>query len=130
MNSSIGISVTSTWIATLLIIITFSTQATAGGADVIDATAIRESTGRYTVSATILHKDEGWEHYVNRFEVLTPDGKLIGARYLGHPHVNEQPFTRSATSVNVPEGVKEIRIRAHDNVHGFSGKEFTLKLSK
>lgn len=130
MNPSFRRIVAGIWISTLLIIITFSTQSSAGGADVIDASAMRESNGRYTVSATILHKDEGWKHYVNRFEVLTPDGKLIGARYLGHPHVNEQPFTRSATSVNVPEGINEIRIRAHDNVHGFSGKEFTLKLAK
>lgn len=128
MNPSLRRLVAGIWISTLLIIMTFSTQSSAGGADVIDASAMRESNGRYTVSATILHKDEGWKHYVNRFEVLTPDGKLIGARYLGHPHVNEQPFTRSATSVNVPEGINEIRIRAHDNVHGFSGKEFTLKL--
>lgn len=128
MNPSIRLATMGTWIAILLIIMTFCTQATAGGADVIDALAMREPNGRYTISATILHKDEGWKHYVNRFEVLTPDGKLIGARYLGHPHVNEQPFTRSATSVNVPEGINEIRIRAHDNVHGFSGKEFTLKL--
>lgn len=128
MNPSFRRIVAGIWISTLLIIISFSTQSSAGGADVIDASAMRESNGRYTVSATILHKDEGWKHYVNRFEVLTPDGKLIGARYLGHPHVNEQPFTRSATSVNVPEGINEIRIRAHDNVHGFSGKEFTLKL--
>jgi len=130
MNPSFRRIVAGIWISTLLIIITFSTQSSAGGADVIDASAMRESNGRYTVSATILHKDEGWKHYVNRFEVLTPDGKLIGARYLGHPHVNEQPFTRSATSVNVPKGINEIRIRAHDNVHGFSGKEFTLKLAK
>lgn len=128
MNPSIRLATMGIWIATLLIIMTFSTQASAGGADVIDASATQEPNGRYTVTATILHKDEGWKHYVNRFEVLTPDGKLIGARYLGHPHVNEQPFTRSATSVNVPEGINEIRIRAHDNVHGFSGKEFTLKL--
>ena len=128
MNPSFRRIVAGIWFSTLLIIMTFSTQSSAGGADVIDASAMRESNGRYTVSATILHKDEGWKHYVNRFEVLTPDGKLIGARYLGHPHVNEQPFTRSATSVKVPEGINEIRIRAHDNVHGFSGKEFTLKL--
>ena len=128
MNPSLRRLVAGIWISTLLIIMTFSTQSSAGGADVIDASAMRESNGRYTVSATILHKNEGWKHYVNRFEVLTPDGKLIGARYLGHPHVNEQPFTRSATSVKVPEGINEIRIRAHDNVHGFSGKEFTLKL--
>lgn len=116
--------------ALLIAMGSFGAPAAAGGADVIDATAEREPNGRYTVSATIKHDDEGWEHYVDRFEVLSMDGKLIGARYLGHPHVTEQPFSRSATSVNVPKGATEVRIRAHDNVHGFSGKEFILKLTK
>ena len=119
MNPSLRRLVAGIWISTLLIIMTFSTQSSAGGADVIDASAMRESNGRYTVSATILHKDEGWKHYVNRFEVLTPDGKLIGARYLGHPHVNEQPFTRS-TTITIPEGVTRIQIRPRDNVDGWS----------
>lgn len=116
------------WVGSLIALSWLCGPAAAGGADVIDASAVPESGGRYTVSATIKHSDEGWEHYVDRFEVLSADGKLIGARYLGHPHVDEQPFSRSATSVKVPKGAREIRIRAHDNVHGFNGKEFVLKL--
>lgn len=128
MNLSMAIALTCRCVASFLVVCLLCIPAIAGGADVIDASAERESNGRYTVSATIQHNDEGWKHYVDRFEVLLMDGKLIGARYLGHPHVDEQPFTRSAVSVNVPKGVREVRIRAHDKVHGFTGKEFTLKL--
>ncbi len=105
-------------------------EAKAGKADVIAAEAERQPDGRYTVSATIRHADEGWEHYADRFDVMTPDGKIIGERVLAHPHVEEQPFTRSLNGVAVPDGVEEIRVRAHDKVHGLGGQEVTVKLSR
>lgn len=107
----------------------FSGQAHAGKADVIAAEAKRQSDGRYMVSATIRHADEGWEHYADRFDVMTADGKVIGERILAHPHVEEQPFTRSLGGVAVPDGVMELRVRANDKVHGLGGKEATIKLS-
>lgn len=107
-----------------------SLTAKAGEADVIAAEAKRQSDGRYTVSATIRHDDEGWEHYADRFDVLTPDGKVIGERFLAHPHVDEQPFTRSLSGVAVPDGVDEIRVRAHDKVHGLGGQEAIVKLPR
>ena len=114
---------------TLIFVCVASTSpALAGEADVIDATAKRQSDGRYVVAATIRHADEGWEHFADKFEVLGPDGKVLGTRVLAHPHVEEQPFTRSLSGVAVPDGVGEIRVRAHDKVHGFGGKEFTIKL--
>ena len=121
------IPLNATWIYTLMMIL-FSGPAAAGGADVINAVVEYDVKGRYTVTATVLHKDEGREHYVTRFEVLTPEGKVIGARYLGHPHVHEQPLSRSAVSVKIPKDVQEVRVRAYDNVHGFSGKEFVAKV--
>ncbi|MCH9806914.1 MAG: hypothetical protein K0U74_04215 [Alphaproteobacteria bacterium] len=102
--------------------------AMAGKADVVEATAKRQSDGRYTVSATVRHADEGWKHYADRFEVLSPDGTVLGTRVLAHPHVNEQPFTRQLSGVVVPDGVTELHIRAHDKVHGLGGKVFVIKL--
>ena len=128
MKSIIRLTSITLWISSLVLVILSSLPAIAGGADVIDASAMRDSNGRYTVTATIQHDDKDWKHYVNRFEVVSPEGKVLGTRYIGHPHVHEQPFTRSAMSVRVPEGVREVRIRAHDKLHGFSGKEFILKL--
>ncbi len=102
--------------------------ANAGEADVLEATAKRQSDGRYVVSATIRHADEGWDHYADRFDVLTPEGKVIATRVLAHPHVNEQPFTRQVGGVVVPDGVTELTVRAHDKVHGLGGKEAVIKL--
>lgn len=107
-----------------------SDKAFAGEADVISAEAKRQSDGSYTVSATIRHGDEGWGHYADRFDVLTPDGTVIGKRVLAHPHVEEQPFTRSLSGVSVPDGVGKIRVRANDKVHGLGGKEVPIDLKR
>lgn len=102
----------------------------AGEADVIDATARRAANGTWTISATLRHDDEGWDHYADRWDVLTPDGRVVATRKLLHPHENEQPFTRSLSDVEIPESLKAVRIRAHDSVHGHGGLEFELTLPR
>lgn len=97
---------------------------------VLKATVRASSNGSYVISATILHKDEGWEHYVNKFDVLGPNGGILGTRILYHPHVSEQPFTRSLTNVKIPAGLKSVLIRAHDLVHGYGDNTFKLTLPK
>lgn len=100
----------------------------AGEVDVLKAVADRNADGSYRFSVTLRHDDEGWKHYADRWEVLGPDGTVLGTRILHHPHVDEQPFTRSLSGVRVPEGVREVTIRAHDSVHQEGGKTFSLVL--
>lgn len=73
--------------------------------------------GSFQISVTLEHADTGWDHYANRWDVLDPEGNVLGTRVLAHPHVNEQPFTRSLR-VEIPESVKVITIVAADSVHG------------
>ncbi len=70
------------------------------------------------VSVKASHADSGWEHYADRFEILSPDEKVLGTRVLHHPHVDEQPFTRSLQGLKVPPELKTVLVRGHDNVHG------------
>jgi len=56
------------------------------------------------------------------------DRVVLGRRRLWHPHVDEQPFTRSLFGIAVPEGVREVIIRAHSSVHGYGGTEIKVKL--
>jgi hypothetical protein len=56
-------------------------------------------SGVYRFSVTVRHADEGWDHYADRWEVLTSDGTLLATRTLYHPHVNEQPFHPRALRV-------------------------------
>lgn len=78
---------------------------------------------------TLLHADEGWEHYANRWEVLSVDDTIIATRVLHHPHEHEQPFTRSLTEVGIPKGTTRIKVRGHDNVDGY-GKSIIVDLVK
>ena len=79
-------------------------------------------------NVTVKHADDGWEHFANKWEVISPDGKILATRELAHPHVNEQPFTRSLKNVRVPENLSEVIVRAHDSIHEYGGKEITVKL--
>jgi hypothetical protein len=46
-----------------------------------------------------------------------------------HPHENEQPFTRSQSGVEIPDGVNQVRVRAHDLVDGYGGLEVVVDLT-
>ncbi len=102
--------------------------AVAGEADVVNATATRISGDTWRIEATVRHADEGWDHYANAFEVLDPQGQVLGVRELLHPHVNEQPFTRSLGSVSIVSGTEFIVVRARDSVHEYGGAEFRIEL--
>lgn len=83
-----------------------------------------------SVSVTLSHPDTGWDHYADGWEVLDADGNRLGYRELLHPHVNEQPFTRSLSGVAIPEGATVVYIRARDNVDGWADELFEVELVK
>ncbi len=100
--------------------------AMAGEADVVDVEVTKRGDGQFRFEVTVRHADEGWEHYADRWDVVGPDGEVLGVRELAHPHVNEQPFTRSLGGVAIPAGVSEVTVRARDSVHGYGGAEITV----
>jgi len=102
----------------------------AGEADVVAAEAAQESDGTWRFSVAVRHGDEGWDHYADRWQVETPEGRVLGTRVLLHPHENEQPFTRALGGVVIPPEVTEVVIRAHDSVHGDGGVTMTLTLPR
>ena len=120
---------TASWLAMVMLLFSqaLSVTAQAGEADVV-AAELQRSGNSWTISATVAHPDEGWDHYANAFEVLTPDGDVLATRVLYHPHVEEQPFTRSLRGVVIPADVSEIIVRAVDSVHG-TGRGKTVRLS-
>jgi hypothetical protein len=81
--------------------------------------------GHFDIAVTLRHADSGWDHYANRWEVLGPTGEILARRVLHHPHVDEQPFTRSLNDVALPANLTWIRVRGHDLVHGYGGREVT-----
>ena len=80
-------------------------EARAGEADVLGAALTPAGDGTWRVEVTVEHADTGWDHYADAFEVIAPDGTVLGTRTLLHPHEAEQPFTRSLSGVRMPDGV-------------------------
>jgi hypothetical protein len=108
---------------------TFAGPALAEAPKVVGATA-RESGGTWTIDVTIRHPDTGWDHYASGWQVLAPDGTILGYRELTHPHVEEQPFTRSLSGVVVPEGVEFVMIRPRCTLDGWSAESTRLDLER
>jgi hypothetical protein len=108
--------------------------AEAGEVKIVGAVAKHEhgsSGNSYRFDVTLEHNDEGWDHYADRWEVWTPDGKdQLAVRVLLHPHEQEQPFTRFLDGVEIPGGLTQVLIRAHDSKHGESPQSLRIDLPK
>jgi hypothetical protein len=115
--------------AILSILALGATPALAGEADVVKAEA-RASGGAWSFDVTVRHADTGWDHYADAWRVVGPDGTVYGTRTLYHPHVDEQPFTRSLSGIVVPQGVGTVTIEAHDSVHGWGGAKVAVALPR
>jgi hypothetical protein len=102
----------------------------AGEADVVNVSVKQSGKNTFSFSVTVRHADEGWDHYANKWDVVAPDGTVLGTRVLYHPHVDEQPFTRSLSGVNIPDTVDTVTVRAHDSVHLFGGETKMVKLPR
>ena len=89
---------------------------------------VSKSAGTYTFDVTIRHTDTGWEDYADSFRIKDSAGNLLGQRDLAHPHVEEQPFTRSLSGVKIPDGVDTVVIESHDTVTGWSANVKSVKL--
>lgn len=100
----------------------------AGEADVVDVEVVAASSGKFDFHVAVRHEDEGWDHYANVWQVIGPDGSVLGERVLLHPHVNEQPFTRSLMGVSISDDIDSVSVRAGDSVHEFGGAEKIVRL--
>ena len=107
----------------------------AGNADVTFVRAVEANGGTWTFHVTVAHPDTGWEDYADGWDVLLPNGTVIlpdstspFTRLLLHPHVEEQPFTRSQSGIVIPPEITTVRVRAHDLRDGFGGREVIVDL--
>ena len=116
------------WLAAGCLTAAMAVTALAGEADITRTEVVRTGPGVYRFSVSVLHQDEGWDHYADRWEVLAPDGRILATRTLYHPHVNEQPFTRDLGDVKIPSDIVQVTIRAHCSVHAYGGKSESLSL--
>ncbi|MGR3615268.1 MAG: hypothetical protein ACU0BB_04430 [Paracoccaceae bacterium] len=92
-----------------------------------DVSAVRTGD-TWQISVTLSHPDTGWDHYADGWRILDMDGDELGMRELHHPHVNEQPFTRSLPSVDIPNGMTQVQVQARDSVDGWAEHRTTVPL--
>ena len=112
----------------LVLLATAYLPALAGEADVLDVDVSCNSESICRFDVTVKHDDDGWKHYSNRWEILSPEGEVLATRELAHPHDDEQPFTRSLANVKIPGGLSEVVVRAHDLIHEYGGEELVVQI--
>lgn len=96
---------------------------------VVDAVA--HSTGMgWDFDVTLSHGDSGWDHYADGWEIVDAAGNVFGTRILHHPHVQEQPFTRSLRHVMLPDGTREVFIRVKCSADGWKDSGFKISLNR
>lgn len=103
----------------IIAILCLATSAQAQPPEITKVTAIKLG-GKWRFDVSILHTDTGWDHYADSWRVLDMDGNELGMRVLGHPHQTEQPFTRSLSGVQIPNGTTQVQIQARDLPHGWN----------
>lgn len=112
-----------------LVLLVSSTSVQAGDVEIKNV-YLQEHNGRWRAEVTLQHADVGWEHYADAWRLISEDNKLIATRVLYHPHVNEQPFTRSLDDITLPAGKQVIYIEAHDKMHGWSKQRVKIDLTR
>ena len=75
----------------------------------------------YSIYATIKSSDKGCNHYVNWWEAVSEDGKLLYRFVLAHPHSREQPFNRGGSTKSISDDTV-FYVRAHMHPFGYSNK--------
>lgn len=93
--------------------------------DVI-AAELESTDGMWRLHATLSSPYDTPERYADAFRALTEDGRVLGVRELAHDHANEQPFTRSLTDLQIPDGVERITVQGRDQRYGWGGATVEL----
>ncbi len=99
-----------------------------GCADVVAVEIAAEPDVGFRFDVTVRSPDTGWDKYADRWEVHTLDGATLATRELTHPHVDEQPFTRSLSGVEIPRDTEQVVVVARDSVEGFCGSTMTVDI--
>lgn len=97
--------------------------------DVVSVDVDFESDGRYRFEVTISSPYDSPDRYADAWRILAPDGTQLAIRELLHDHGGEQPFTRSLSGVELPEGIQTVTVEGRDLENGWGGATIDVDLS-
>ena len=110
-------------------ILLFSTSVSASEIEIVNV-VLTNNSGSWRADVTLNHADTGWKHYADGWRLVDEQGNVLGNRVLYHPHVNEQPFTRSLSGFGIPKDKKIIYVEAHDFERGWSKKRVKINMNQ
>jgi hypothetical protein len=113
----------------IALVLLFATTVRAGDVEIV-MVVLSKQGDKWVCETTLRHNDRGWDHYADAWRVVTATEKILGTRTLYHPHVDEQPFTRSLRDITIPADMKIVFIEAHDKIHGWSATRVEVDLTK
>ncbi len=90
---------------------------------VVEAVTFSGSEHNYRFDVQLKSPDTGCEQYADWWEIIDQKENLIYRRILLHSHVDEQPFTRSGSPVDIDD-TTFVYIRGHMNNLGYSSFVF------
>lgn len=97
--------------------------------DVVSVEVSADSGGTYTFAVTMSSPYDTPERYADGWRILGPDDEVYAEMTLGHDHATEQPFTRTQTGVEIPDGVDSVMVEGRDIENGYGGARVTVDLA-
>lgn len=98
--------------------------------DVVDATLTPEGDGTFTLDVTMSSPYDSPDRYADGWRVLCPDSTELGTHVLTHDHASEQPFTRTQSDLEIPDGVETVTVEGRDQVSGYGGKTVQVQVPR
>lgn len=99
--------------------------------DVVEVTpTFDDASGTWSFAVTMSSPYDTPERYADGWRIVAPDGTVLGTHTLLHDHATEQPFTRTQTGVEIPDGVGTVTVEGRDLVNGFGGTAVTITLDR
>lgn len=94
--------------------------------DIIEVAVTEQDDGMASLDVTVSSPYDTTQRYADGWRVLDQDGAVLGEHMLTHDHAGEQPFTRTQTGVQIPEGTTELTVEGRDQQHGYGGDTVTV----
>ncbi len=80
-----------------------------------------DQAGIYHFRVTIEYEDQGWENYVESWEIFAPDGQVLGSRPFFEPELEREQTVSALAGIVIPEDIKTVTIRARTYPKGYEG---------